>query len=182
MDAQIETLKKKINKYINEYQTKTEAFFRKGSKKNCQNLVDELYVMSATLFGLDEQVYSISNNACRDDQIEFINNLIEFGFSNELIENLYNTKDYNLILTQYMIADDKTIKNNYSIYNMLISNCKKFINVLCQFVDKRNAYRKKANDSLLEELVLLKATLVKHLCIIQKLASYKSLESTHQHT
>ncbi|ACO53569.1 PKIP [Euproctis pseudoconspersa nucleopolyhedrovirus] len=173
MDHQISVLKQKRSKYTDEYQAKAEAFFRKGGKRNCQNLVNELYAMSAVLFGLNEQIFSVTNNFSRDERIEFINNLNEFGLDNEFVEKLCATRDNKLLLTHYKVADVDFDDSSRSIHNMLLSNCKKFTNVLCQFVDKRNAYRKKANDSLLAELVVLKSILVKHLCVIQKLANYK---------
>ncbi|QYC92740.1 Protein kinase interacting factor [Trabala vishnou gigantina nucleopolyhedrovirus] len=189
MNDHIMTLRHKRDKYREQYQSKAVMYFKKSGAALDHNYVREMYVMSATLFGLDEQVYSIENDATtKNDKLNFINNLNELGLDKETIETIYNTIDHVCIMSHYNVnADSWVLVNNKmtnndasdestkNVYTILVRNAKKFTNVLVQFVNKRNAYRKKENDILLDELVLLKSTLIKHLCIIQKLSEFKPI-------
>ncbi|AIU41350.1 pkip [Sucra jujuba nucleopolyhedrovirus] len=164
------SLHQKRDRYQNEYELKQDTFFRLGKMKsvNSLNCVQELYAMSANLFGLDEQLYYLDNIKSKGDQVEFINNLSELQLSNDLVEDMYKRRDYNTILDHF----GSDIKNE--MMNRIMSkNAKRFVQVLAQFIDKRNAYRRKQKDNLLVELVSLKTLLIKHYCIMQKISMYK---------
>ncbi|ABI35787.1 PK interacting protein [Ectropis obliqua nucleopolyhedrovirus] len=167
----IDNLHKKRNRYHDEYQQKVMAFLKRNKNEIYNNFVVELYIMSAVLFGMDEQVYSLDNNLSEANKIDFINNLNELGLQNDMVETMYKTQELDELLKQYSI-DAIT---NEIIVKVLKRNAKNFVGVLLQFLNKRNAYRKNANNSLLDEVVFLKALLIKHLCTMQKLSEYRDL-------
>ncbi|AGR56865.1 pkip [Hemileuca sp. nucleopolyhedrovirus] len=181
LDNEFLNLYKKRDDYFREYQSKVETFFRlkADDKSKYVNLANQLYVMSAVLYGLDEQLYSVENNSSRQDKIDFVNNLNELGMDNAFIEELYDSGDYLLLLAKLTQKDDPSRPDH--MQKVLLKNCKKFTQILSQFVDKRKVFRKRYsrddanesfNDPLLKEIFLLKTLLIKHLCILEKISKY----------
>jgi hypothetical protein len=141
------------------------SVLKKGGKID-ENTKNELIIMVADQFGIEEQLYSLRHNQTDDRRKEFINNLKELDFSNYEIEEMLNADvDCNLLSKKY-----KTTTKPESIQTAFANNSKKFVKILKQFVDKRNVYRKSENANLLQELVLLKSNLIKHLCTMEKLS------------
>ncbi|QWO71659.1 protein kinase-interacting protein [Orgyia pseudotsugata single capsid nuclopolyhedrovirus] len=178
LDSRLIVLRARRDKYEDEYKLKTEAYFKNfkpGGKANgsFKRVTDELFVMSATLFGLDEQIVNIEDNVCIKDKINFINNLEEFQLDKDVVEAIFERQDHNLLLSKVGADHLKQTTVGVSIEAVALRNAKRFANVLTQFVHKRNVYRKSKNDRLLDELVLLKSNLIKHFCILEKLSDYK---------
>lgn len=141
------------------------SVLKKGGKID-ENTKNELIIMVADQFGIEEQLYSLRHNQTDDRRKEFINNLKELDFSNYEVEEMLNADvDCDFLSKKY-----KATTKPESIQTAFANNSKKFVKILKQFVDKRNVYRKSENANLLQELVLLKSNLIKHLCTMEKLS------------
>nr|WUR10728.1 PK-interacting protein [Calliteara abietis nucleopolyhedrovirus] len=176
-------LRKKRDKYYDEYTAKAHAFFvnshERQSAKSLQNSTEELFIMSATLFGYNEEIIALENGSIETGEaIDFINNLSEFQLDNDVIETLIRTKDHVYFLSAVKADRCCFDDDNVRIVASLNRNGKKFTGLLDQFVQKRNRYRSTAADSLLRELVLLKGLLIRHFCVVEKLAQYKTGRSS----
>lgn len=164
-------LRKKRDQYQSEYEMKQDKFFNCGNIKSvkCRNSGNELYAMSAYLFGMDEQLYYLDTLVSEKDRIDFVNNLSELQLSNELVEKLYTTGNYKDLIAHFKIEK----LTNDMMMSIMVKNAKRFTKVLAQFIDKRNAYRKKPKSVLLDEVFNLKINLIKHYCIMQKISYFK---------
>ncbi|AUV65289.1 PKIP-1 [Alphabaculovirus myunipunctae] len=165
MQARIEQLSAKESNLREHYQNRVVAAILKN--KYDERLQLELSVMVAEQFGLEEQLYSLRHNiVSKKRQTDFVNSLAELDYSNYEIETLVQNADYEYLPQKYKIdALPPTLQTVFR------KNNKKFVKILKEFVDKRNLHRKKPNDKLLEELVLLKSNLIKHLCVMEKCAN-----------
>ncbi|ABY65839.1 PK interacting protein [Orgyia leucostigma nucleopolyhedrovirus] len=178
LDSHLMALRAKRDKYNDEYKFKTEIYFKNfkpggGVGGSFKRMTDELFVMSATLFGLDEQIIAIENNVCTQDKINFVNNMDEFQLDNDVVETIFERQDHNLLMAK--VGADRLGASTASapIEAMALRNAKRFTSVLTQFVNKRNVYRKTNNTRLLDELLLLKSIMIKHFCVLEKLTDYK---------
>ncbi|ABF47449.1 PKIP [Clanis bilineata nucleopolyhedrovirus] len=179
MDNTIIQLRVKENNLRKQYENKVEAKLRKifrnkiNSKQapdtkqlmSEEQLQNDLYHLSAQLFGYEEQLFSLQNNTTHEHQVDFVNNLSEFDFTNAEIEQIVEEKNDKFFMDKFDAA-----RLNHHLQSIFRKNSQSFIKGLVEFVNKRNVYRKKPNDRLLQELVLLKAKIIKHLCVMQKLA------------
>lgn len=159
----IETLALKESNLRSQYENKVMAALRKGKiDEQCKN---DLIVMVAEQYGLEEQLYSLRHNNNHKRRNDFINNLNELGFDNREIEiMLDNDQNEDYLERKFNVS----LKSD-PLQCMFRKHYKKFLKILKQFVDKRNVYRKSENPKMLEELVMLKCNLIKHLCIMEKL-------------
>ncbi|QEI03432.1 PKIP [Spodoptera cosmioides nucleopolyhedrovirus] len=169
MQNQITALTQKEFNLKTQYENKVVSILKKG--KIDENTRNEMIIMIAEQFGIEEQLYSLNRygNSTEKRRKDFINNLNELDFSNYEIEEMLDAADAehcDFLMKKYKISESAKPE---SIQKTFEKNSKKFIKILKQFVEKRNAYRKDENSSLLDELVLLKCNLIKHLCIMEKL-------------
>ncbi|AHH82692.1 PKIP [Buzura suppressaria nucleopolyhedrovirus] len=164
-------LRKKLDNYRIEYEAKQEKFFSCGGIKSAKyfNCANELYAMSAHLFGMEEQLYYLDKLVNEKDRIDFVNNLGELQLSNDTVEKLYKQGDYRCFVDHFKIDT----LNNSMMMSIIVKNAKQFTKVLAQFINKRNAYRKRPKCMLLDEVFYLKTILIKHYCIMEKIANYK---------
>lgn len=172
IDEQIVKLRAKRDSLRDQHKNKMKLFFE-GLTKNSRGpkIQMDLYVTAASLFGLEEQLYSLENNVLQQDRVKFINNLSELGLDNELLEQLLKQPND----PEPLAATFKIESLSGAALNLFRLHTQKFVNVLVQFVAKRNAYRKKTCDNLLIELTLLKSLLIKHYCIVQKVAGFQTI-------
>jgi hypothetical protein len=162
MKKRIAALTQKESNLKTQYENKVISILKKG--KIDEETRNEMTVMMAEQFGIEEQLYSLNHYGDKRRRKDFVNDLSEFEFTNDEIEEMLKSSDDDFLLKKYKISSQPQ-----SIQKTFEKNNKKFIKILKQFIEKRNVYRKCENDSLLEELVLLKCNLIKHLSIMSKL-------------
>ena len=164
-DERITILAEKEKNLRTQYENKVLAVLKKG--KIDDNVKNELIIMVAEQYGIEEQLYSLRHNSTDKRRKDFINNLNELDFSNFEVEQMLDEdQNFDFFMKKYNVSTKPaSIQTNFE------KNCKKFLKILKQFIDKRNVYRgaKSENNILLEELVLLKCNLIKHLCVMEKL-------------
>ncbi|ABM45741.1 protein kinase-interacting protein 1 [Spodoptera frugiperda multiple nucleopolyhedrovirus] len=163
-NERITILAEKENNLRNQYDNKVLAVLKKGQFTDA--VKNELKIMAAEQFGIEEQLYNLRHNNTDNRRRDFINNFNELvDFNNEHIEHMYNNDENDdLLIKKYNITEKPK-----AIQDVFKKNNRKFIKILKQFIDKRNVYRSNENVALLEELVLLKCNLIKHLCVMEKL-------------
>nr|UWK31553.1 pkip-1 [Spodoptera exigua multiple nucleopolyhedrovirus] len=162
MQKRIAALTQKESNLKNQYENKVLCILKKG--KIDEETRNEMTIMIAEQFGIEEQLYSLNHYSDKRRRKDFVNDLGEFEFTNDEIEEMLKTSEDDFLLKKYKVsARPRSIQKAFEYNN------KKFIKILKQFIDKRNVFRKCENDSLLEELVLLKCNLIKHLSIMSKL-------------
>ncbi|AIE47759.1 pkip1 [Peridroma alphabaculovirus] len=162
MQSRIHQLASKESNLRAQYETKVMAALRKGQFD--ERVKNELIVMVADQFGLEEQLYALRHNNTIKRQAEFVNHFNDIDYTNEEIEKLLGG-DAAYLDTKYNVRSDAA----QVLRDTFIKNRDRFVKILKQFVDKRNVYRKNDSTKLLEELVMLKANLIKHLCIMEKI-------------
>ncbi|AIZ48591.1 pkip-1 [Agrotis segetum nucleopolyhedrovirus B] len=161
-DSRIELLSLKEMNLRSQYENKVLAALKKG--KIDDDIKNDLIVMVAEQYGLEEQLYSLRHNHTDRRRKDFINNLDELDFKNDEIEAMLLVENKDFLAKKCNIAAKPQL-----LQSVFEKNNKKFIKILQQFIHKRNVYRKTESYKLLEELVLLKCNLIKHLCIMEKL-------------
>ncbi|QAT90312.1 protein kinase interacting protein [Spodoptera exempta nucleopolyhedrovirus] len=166
-DQRIKLLSVKETNLRDQYENKVMSALKKG--KIDEQTKNELIIMVAEQFGIEEQLYSLRHNCTDERRKDFINNLNEIDFSNFEIELLLDDANKDYLKTKYKTAE--TLPE--SLQKVFDRNNDKFVKILKQFCTKRNVYRKNENSNLLEELVLLKCNLIKHLCVMEKLIMSK---------
>lgn len=166
MYDQILKLRLKEHNLQKQYEDKVKAFFQgKKPKQNRSQLQNEYIQICSNLYGHREQLYSLESSIQNDkNKINYINSLSELQLKNEDIESLIETQDVNLLVEKF-----KATELNEFMFNVFQKNGNNLIKVLIQFVNKRNVYRKNNNEHLLNELILLKSLIVKHISIMKKL-------------
>lgn len=152
-----------------QYETKVMAYLKRKSGSG-ETLQNELKSLSAMIFGLEEQIFHLENYTYSDkSKVDFINDLSEIDFSNFELETLIGDdrdKALDMIIQKYKAAD----MLNSTLMTIFKKHANNLIKILDQFISKRNIYRKKASSKMLDELVYLKSGVIKHLCIIERLA------------
>nr|UPO71150.1 orf139 [Trichoplusia ni single nucleopolyhedrovirus] len=164
MDQNIKKLFIKETNLKEKQESLDKAYRKKPKEDRNENAVDEMTTCAAYLYGVEEQLYSLLSNMTQERRLDFINDLTELDFSNYEIEILLDSKSDDYLLKKFNVQ-----KKSEHIQKIFKSNSNRFVRVLEQFVAKRQAYMKKPNDNLLEELVMLKSIIIKHLCIMEKL-------------
>ncbi|QNV47788.1 protein kinase interacting factor [Alphabaculovirus altersperidaniae] len=167
-DERIAILTEKERNLKAQYENKVMAVLKKG-KVIDENTKNELIIMVAEQFGIEEQLYSLRHNSTDKRRKDFINNLNELDFSNFEIEQMLEetaatNENCKVLLKKYNVATKPP-----AIRTTFEKNNDKFVKILKQYIEKRNVYRKCESDTLLQELVLLKCNLIKHLCVMEKL-------------
>lgn len=166
MQKRIDELRVKEENLRASYDAKVISTIKK--RKFTEHTTNEFIVMVADRFGLEEQLYSLCNNTTTKQRKNFINNLQELNYSNDEIEDLL-AGNKELLPQKYKIAElPEMIQKVFHKHN------ERFVKVLKEFIDKRNVYRKTENDRLLEEIVMLKANVINHLCVMEKLVKNSS--------
>lgn len=165
MDTTIDRLIAKEKNLNDQYNDKVTAFLT--DRRHNDNVVfrTNLAVVLANIYAIQEQIYSLQH--CSDDdklKIDFINDLSEFNMDNDQIERLLAEDG-----TKETFLQNYTIENNELLTREMDKHASKFVKMLKQFVDKRKVYRAKPNTTLLNELALLKANIIKHFCTVEKL-------------
>ncbi|AJD80827.1 protein kinase interacting protein [Pseudoplusia includens SNPV IE] len=164
MDQNIKRLFIKETNLKEKHESLDRAYRKRPKEYRNENAVDEMAICAAYLYGVEEQLFSLLSNMTQERRIDFINDLTELDFSNYEIELLLNSKSDDYLLQKYHIH-----KKSEHIQKIFKNNSIRFVKVLEQFVIKRQAYKKKPKDNLLEELVVLKSIIIKHLCVMEKL-------------
>lgn len=162
-ENRVELLAVKEANLRTQYENKVLSALKKG--KIDDDTKNELIIMVAEQFGLEEQLYSLRHNNTDKRRKDFINNLDELDFKNDEIEIMLDSVNNG----DFLASKCNIASKPPSIRKVFDKNNIKFVKVLKQFVDKRNVYRKAENSKMLEELVMLKCNLIKHLCIMEKL-------------
>nr|QGX02290.1 pkip [Mamestra configurata nucleopolyhedrovirus A] len=161
MQKRIEDLQSKEENLRASYDAKVISTIKK--RKFTDRTTHEFTIMVAEKFGLEEQLFSLCNNQSVKQQKNFIDNLRELNYSNEEVEHLYAGNMEILPLKYKVVQEPDMIQKVFNKHH------ERFIKVLKEFIDKRNAYYKNENEKLLEEIVMLKANIIYHLCIMEKL-------------
>ncbi|AAZ38199.1 PKIP-1 [Agrotis segetum nucleopolyhedrovirus A] len=163
-ENRIEILSAKEANLRAQYENKVMSALKKGKIDDAAK--NELVIMVAEQFGLEEQLYSLRHNSTDKRRKDFINNLTELDFENDEIETMLDSATNK----DFLSIKSNIVSKPQQIQKVFEKNNKKFLKVLKQFIDKRNVYRKTNNEKMLEELVMLKCNLIKHLCIMEKLS------------
>ncbi|AAY84077.1 PKIP [Chrysodeixis chalcites nucleopolyhedrovirus] len=164
MDQNIKKLFIKETNLKEKHESLDKAYRKKPKEDRNESAIDEMTTCAAYLYGVEEQLFSLLSNVSQERRMDFINDLTELDFSNYEIELLLNTRSDEYLLKKFHVH-----KKSENIQKIFKSNSIRFVKVLEQFVVKRRAYKKKPKDTLLEELVILKSIIIKHLCIMEKL-------------
>jgi hypothetical protein len=173
MEEQIKQLYVKESNLRARYNQQADALMIKPESKRTQKVLDEMAICTAYLYGAEEQLHNLLTNRTESLQIEFINNLLELDFDNDEIERIAD----NMQSDQYLCEKYEEINTkSKSVQTAFKNSSGKFAKILVQFIEKRKAYWKKSNKKLLEELVLLKSNIIKHLCIMEELAGCKRIK------
>ncbi|ADB84447.1 PK interacting protein [Apocheima cinerarium nucleopolyhedrovirus] len=167
MEDHIINLTMKYQNYQDEYQKKVLAFFSSIKKPN---FATELYIMSATIMAIEQQLNCLTPLHTEQIQTDFVNNLNEFKFDSETLDKLIADKNFKQFVRSQFNVDESF---NEKLLHVLECNSNKFVRTLCEFVKKRNAYRKKPKHVLLHEIVLLKSLMIRYMTIMTKIVEYK---------
>jgi Pkip-1 protein len=166
MEKRIEDLRVKESNLWKSYTDKVFASIK--NRKYTERSHADFTIMVADQFGLEEHIYSLCNNTDKKSQKYFVNNLEELNYSNDEIESLL-AMDKELLPKKYGIE-----QHPEPIQKAFYKHHERFLKVLKEFVDKRNVYRKTDSEKMLEELVMLKAHVIQHLCVMEKLVNKKN--------
>jgi hypothetical protein len=161
----------KYQNYQDEYQKKVLAFFSSAKKAN---FATELYIMSATIMAIEQQLNCLTPLHNQQTQTNFVNNLNEFKLDSESLDILITEKNFKQFVRNQFNVDESM---NEKLLHILECNSNKFVRTLCEFVKKRNAYRKRPKDVLLHEIVLLKSLMIRYMTIMTKIVEYKNCKN-----
>lgn len=162
METKIHQIQTKENKVRDQYELKVMSFLKQPVESRSPVLQNEIVHLSSLLRGYEEQLYALRRSYDDKRQLNFINDIGEFDFSCEQIEQLMESDK--ILLDRYRAIDlNETLRKYFD------NNSQKFTKILKQFVQKRNAYRKTPKSTLLQELVFLKSNLIWHLCVLETL-------------
>ncbi|QEI03636.1 PKIP [Rachiplusia nu nucleopolyhedrovirus] len=167
METKIKQLTVKENNLEKRYETLVTACLKRNKKERTDKQNDELVICVAAKFGLQEELYHLRLYKSNPREIPvFINDLMEFGYTNDELENLIDNQSIEHLLKKY----NANLCSSEVILKEFKKHCHKFVKALPQFVDKRRAYyRSPSNERLAEELVCLKSTLIRYLCTMEEL-------------
>ncbi|BAC67349.1 protein kinase interacting protein [Adoxophyes honmai nucleopolyhedrovirus] len=188
-NEKIITLKTKENNLRDQYENKVKTYLKRfsavndiASKLSLKQLQHDLYQLDALLFGTEEQVYFLnnSNNVAKRDLIDNVNDLDHLALSKDEIMDMIENKSIDVFLKR--IPSTCQLDEDYA--NILNKHAKGVMKVFTEFENKRKAFIKqqylqefnklgknKNTDKLLEEVILLKSVIIKHLCIFERVLS-----------
>ncbi|AKC91652.1 skip-1 [Lambdina fiscellaria nucleopolyhedrovirus] len=172
MEEKVLRIRIKANNLRKQYENKIIILLKNNTSKSA-GFVNDVKHLEAILFGYEEQLYALDCHSTHSTRVDFVNNLCELGLSNAFIERLLAAAAVDLAESVKLLINQYNGKRlNECLQKVFNLNARAFVRNLIQFVAKRKAYRKqnkKINEALLEELVLLKALIIKHLSVLIKL-------------
>ncbi len=170
MENKIKLLSVKETNLEKRYDSLVTACLSKAKKDRTRKQQEELLVCVAARFGLQEELYHLRLYKSQPQEIpSFINDLMEFDYKNDELEKLIDSKSADNLIQRYEMSSC----TSELLLKEFKKHATKFVKALPQFVDKRRAYYRNPNERLTEELVCLKATLIRHLCTMEELARNK---------
>lgn len=167
MESKIKQLSVKETNLDKRYDSLVTACLKRNKKDRTLKQNDELFVCAASRLGLQEELYHLRLYKSKPREIpNFINDLMEFDYSNNQLEKLIDDQSIDQLVNDY----NMTTCSSELILKEFKNHATKFVKALPQFVAKRRAYYRNPSDALSEELVCLKSTLIRHLCTLEELS------------